>query len=266
MARISCDRCHRMDDVADGVRKFKCSHCGSRMWTWRCRGCRTTSGRWLGQQTQDPCPRCGHKHVGLGWKFSSTTDLAAEQRQLGLVSDELNAVAVSGCTVLGGFGHGFQAGTLVGLLLDSAALTITPPPDPSSRRVYTELAALEVGDATTGGGTTFIGGGFGLEGAVEGMAIANVLSKLANRQEKASLLALRTASEELILSVSGANAQELRILMSPAQQRVAAAPAQSPATGVADLSEQLSRLAEMHASGALTDDEFAEAKRRILDA
>jgi Short C-terminal domain len=40
----------------------------------------------------------------------------------------------------------------------------------------------------------------------------------------------------------------------------------TPAAGGHDVVDELSRLADLHRSGALTDDEFAKAKKRLLEA
>ena len=44
----------------------------------------------------------------------------------------------------------------------------------------------------------------------------------------------------------------------------APAPAPAPAAGGADVSAQLQELVSMHASGALSDEEFATAKAKVL--
>ncbi len=51
----------------------------------------------------------------------------------------------------------------------------------------------------------------------------------------------------------------------PVEQQPAApaAPAPAPAGG-ADLSDQLNQLAQLHASGVLTDQEFADAKQKVI--
>jgi Short C-terminal domain len=52
----------------------------------------------------------------------------------------------------------------------------------------------------------------------------------------------------------------------PAQASPPAPPAATPAaTSEDDLVEELTRLAQLHASGALTDEEFAAAKQRVLE-
>ena len=55
----------------------------------------------------------------------------------------------------------------------------------------------------------------------------------------------------------------------PPQQEYAAAPAPAPAPPAAapaggDTTEQLSQLAQLHASGALSDEEFTAAKAKLL--
>jgi hypothetical protein len=43
-------------------------------------------------------------------------------------------------------------------------------------------------------------------------------------------------------------------------------PAPAPAAGQDDMIEQLNKLASLHDAGVLTDDEFAAAKAKLLDA
>lgn len=47
-------------------------------------------------------------------------------------------------------------------------------------------------------------------------------------------------------------------------QQQAAAPAPAPAPAGADMSAQLQNLANMHASGQLSDEEYAAAKKKLL--
>jgi hypothetical protein len=48
-----------------------------------------------------------------------------------------------------------------------------------------------------------------------------------------------------------------------AQQQAAPAPAPAPSSG-GDLTAQLNNLNQMHASGALSDEEYAAAKKKLL--
>jgi len=58
--------------------------------------------------------------------------------------------------------------------------------------------------------------------------------------------------------------QEARISDLEAQQQQVPAPRASEAPASASMMDQLSELARMHDSGALTDEEFAAAKARLL--
>jgi hypothetical protein len=66
-------------------------------------------------------------------------------------------------------------------------------------------------------------------------------------------------------------AGERRAEAAQAQQQQAAppapaapAPAQAPAPGGADMTAQLNNLNQMHQSGALSDEEYAAAKKKLL--
>lgn len=63
-----------------------------------------------------------------------------------------------------------------------------------------------------------------------------------------------------------AQQQEIQQMQTPqATPAPAAAPAPAPAAPPAnDLTTQLNQLAQLHASGVLTDQEFAEAKQKLL--
>ena len=59
-------------------------------------------------------------------------------------------------------------------------------------------------------------------------------------------------------------AQMQQAQMSQMPQQQYAAPAPAPAPAATDLSAQLNQLAQLHASGVLTDEEFAAAKQKII--
>ena len=72
---------------------------------------------------------------------------------------------------------------------------------------------------------------------------------------------------------SAAMVEEMRAQMSgwwesarrpPSRAPAAAAPAPPAAPAAADVTSRLAALSELHASGALTDEEFAAAKARVL--
>jgi membrane protease subunit (stomatin/prohibitin family) len=67
-----------------------------------------------------------------------------------------------------------------------------------------------------------------------------------------------------IALVAGARMGERRAQEAAAQQQQAAAPAPAPAPASTDVSAEIQKLADLHASGALTDEEFAAMKKKTL--
>jgi membrane protease subunit (stomatin/prohibitin family) len=57
---------------------------------------------------------------------------------------------------------------------------------------------------------------------------------------------------------------QARAEQAAAQQQQAAAPAPAPAPASTDVSAEIQKLADLHASGALTDEEFAAMKKKTL--
>lgn len=62
------------------------------------------------------------------------------------------------------------------------------------------------------------------------------------------------------------DAEPQQVYAEPPPQYVAAAPAPPAAAGGGDMLAQLEKLGQLHDAGVLTDEEFAEQKRRILNA
>jgi hypothetical protein len=74
-------------------------------------------------------------------------------------------------------------------------------------------------------------------------------------------LTLAAAGGELVVRVDQVPPQELRVRLGDVLRRPAGAPG---APGDGDLVGQIARLGELHASGVLTAEEFAAAKRKLL--
>src|SRR5262249_16799941 len=98
---------------------------------------------------------------------------------------------------------------------------------------YPEIVDFSItgpGTVTTGGG--FIGGGFGVAGALEGMAVAAVLNALTSRTKVHTFIGLVTHQGELFLHYEGMEPGALRIalrggvyLRAPIRSDVAGRPA-----------------------------------------
>jgi hypothetical protein len=170
--------------------------------------------------------------------------------------------------LLGGHGYSQDVApkTRMDLYLTSDGLWATQAgrATPLIRCSYSEVNAVDFsgpGKITRGGG--FIGGGFGLKGAAEGMAIAAVLNSITTKSEIRSIIRWEARSLEAFFFTDTATPGDLRIQFSPVLGRIK----QSTPSEVssADPLDRLERLAKMHQDGSLTDEEFSTMKRRLID-
>ena len=130
---------------------------------------------------------------------------------------------LDGCIVLGGCGYRLSAGRevvvefhhdLIAIYIDSIALA--GPAGADIRISYPELVGLQIdgpGSVSRGGG--FIGGGFGFEGALEGIAIATVLNALTTRTKIHTFIQIASDSGEIFLHYGGLEPGALRMALSP---------------------------------------------------
>jgi hypothetical protein len=185
---------------------------------------------------------------------------------------------VSRCVFLGGANVTVSAEAEVDLLFRSAELEVHRPPavhgvEPIIRLPYAGQFEVELsgpGRFTTGGG--FVGGGFGLMGAAEGMALAGVLNALTTRTQVLSVIAVMSTEYEAFFLSRELAPDELRRRLAPvflrSRQinggRPAAGELRESRAGTPDLVAALESLAALHRAGALTDEEFQRAKGRVL--
>lgn len=117
------------------------------------------------------------------------------------------------------------------------------------------------GSVTSGGG--FMGGGFGLEGAAQGVAVATVLNLLTTQTEMDTRIQVTGDEFDLFFHHAYETPRELRVQWSPVfvllEQRRSAAP-----TRTDSLVKELEDLARLRDTGVLTEEEFLKAKERLL--
>ena len=150
-------------------------------------------------------------------------------------------------------------------IYDHPSTAGSPPREtiPFSKSFKLELTGP--GKVTKGGG--FFGGGFGLIGAAEGMAIAGLLNAMTKKTTILTLIGIADAKCEGFFVNSTVTPDNLRRALSPVfvrLRRYEAIDEKAPPPSDDDLSSRLERLAKLHSAGALTDSEFAEAKAVLL--
>jgi hypothetical protein len=136
---------------------------------------------------------------------------------------------------------------------------------------FSELRDLQVEGHSIVKGGGFFGGGFGVTGALEGIAAAAALNAVTTKRRKWVTISLAAADGWVTLRYDGADESEVRGLLRPladaafaANQRRAQPPTAHHETPETDIVTQLERLARLHETGALSDQEFVLAKNRLL--
>lgn len=176
-------------------------------------------------------------------------------------------------TLIGGWNVPFSIGTQFTLVTTSKDIRLTPtgPSGPPAAYPLTEMISLEFGGPglqVQGGG--FIGGGFGVKGAAEGIVAAELLNRLTTKTTLNSQINIVMKERGLLLHSAMITPEQLGIKFAAAVGRIATRRRveadNTPTIDARDrLVAQLERLANLYRSGALTNEEYTQAKARLLD-
>jgi len=179
-------------------------------------------------------------------------------------------LVLQGLQVIDGAGWAPRVGTLVRLLLFNDRFDIGPnngaiPPATVLLSTLQDLR-IEGRSISTGGG--FLGGGFGVTGAAEGMAIASVLNSLTAKNRKWVTIELIADLGWVRLQLDGANTLEvrdqLRLLADSVVTRRSLQDGSESPTSDTDLVSALERLVKLRDMNALSEEEFQTAKESLL--
>ena len=134
---------------------------------------------------------------------------------------------------------------------------------------YRDVEVVDIGGPgliKSGGG--FTGGGFGVAGAVEGMAIAAVLNALTTQTKIKTVIRVQATECELFLLCTYAEREALRIELSRAlgaiRQTRAGITARTDDKSAASVVDQLGKLAVMLEGGLLTREELDRMKPALI--
>jgi hypothetical protein len=178
--------------------------------------------------------------------------------------------SVDDCVLLGGYGYDpdFEAGTSCTLYFTQWGVwaAVTGSHVPCFRRSYSDSRLLDFtgpGKVTSGGG--FIGGGFGLKGAAEGMVVASVLNSLTTRATVQTMIQYQAQDLEAFFFHSVETPQQLRIRLSGILGRIRSSDGGAYGTGAPDKLSELERLGKLYKDGVLTNEEFTAMKRKVIE-
>jgi len=174
---------------------------------------------------------------------------------------------VEECRVLGSHGVRLGVDEPCRLVVTSEGVRIDPAHSAQVFISYERITAFEISGGVRRSGGGFVGGGFGLQGAADGMLIAAALNSLTTRTHINTVLCVQSTNAEIFFHVATVTPDALRIRLSPAfsalrnrpQKPAAASEAEGP-----DLVGRLQTLADMRTRELLTAEEFEELKAQVL--
>ncbi len=197
--------------------------------------------------------------------------LEIEQQQKTLREGETLVASVEECVLLGGYGYDkdFMPGAACRLHFTERGIWVLPEGSwvPRFERSYPDTTNLEFsgpGIVKSGGG--FVGGGFGLHGALDGMIVASVLNKLTTRTKIHTVIRYQASDLEAFFFHAAEAPEQLRIRLSGVLGRIRSNTDILPASATTDRLAALERLGKLHQDGVVTADEFAAMKRQILES
>ena len=176
---------------------------------------------------------------------------------------------LAGCRVIGGYGTVFRPGSVGTLQCTQGWVRFVTQSGMEWRKPYSELADVEIGGPglqQTGGG--YMGGGFGLTGALAGMVAAGAMNRATTRTQINTVIGLTAMDSGLVLHTSALTPDALRLHLAPLIGRLTAAKAadarhMSPPPPL-DPQQRLARLEELKRTGGLTEEEYREARSRMI--
>jgi hypothetical protein len=204
-------------------------------------------------------------------------EAAVARTQAGQELDARTLITLRGVAYLGGHvpGSAITAGEQydVRFLDDRLAVFAYLRADVLAEVPYGQVEQVEIGGpglVKTGGG--FVGGGFGVTGAIEGMAIAAVLNGLTARTSIKTIVRIQGTDCELFLLYTRATPDQLRIGMSRTLSVIRSARATEVAGEIPQGAravfsspvEELTKLAGMLEKGLLTHEEFDLMKAKLI--
>ena len=292
--------------MPDGRTALHCSACGaggvvaphvSEVTCWLCRG--VTGFRQCGNcsaivlltpEAMDPavkswvCFTCGKTARRGRWGLAHARDItvalpeyAAVYAKLGLtpieaLSDPDKRTVHGSILSASGMSGIATGGCSIFFCRTGAALMIGDVTQPTAI-LYEDMRALRLtgrGTLIHTSGGNWMGGGFGLAGALEGALIAGALNSLTTRTQTSleTIISFAWRQSEIVLLNTTYLPATLATFLAPAVTRMETAHA-ADRTSIAggatgDVVSRLKELGELHAAGILSADEFAAAKARVL--
>jgi hypothetical protein len=204
---MKCPSCRRLHIF------LRCKRCDgiSRVHRASAGGVARKGGEWTCELCRRPQQRI------LRMPRATASDLRSQLEDFGLVRDGPVTRKLGAFTVDGASGYPLGAGARVTLGCSVTGVWILNDlKDPQIEIPYSDLTGAEIGgdgEKTTSAGV--FGGGFGVEGAVEGIAIASLLNAATRKTRVDSRMRIGSVHGEVLLRHNIFTPNQLRVTFSP---------------------------------------------------
>ena len=256
---LNCDRCGSQVLARQGESEFECAE-GHVQDAVRCLNCENFYQQGWAEGAAGSffllvaCPRCGSTEA----TSVQVSEWIAGKDDRRVISDF--TLAASGGTSIPDDSPCIIGFTTSGVVIDA--------PNRQDRLTYEEVQAVQVSGSTTTTSAGVWGGGFGFEGAAEGMLVASVINAVTRRTKRYSVLRIAASSAEYVFVSHNVDSNALQISLTPvvlrlrqAQSRTAGDSRRSNGSSLAD---ELAKLAKLRKENVLSATEFAAAKSQLL--
>jgi hypothetical protein len=171
------------------------------------------------------------------------------------------------CSYIGGSGYGLNQPTEVYISIFPTLIKITSALDGSSQIIaISEIKEIEIGGpgkVVSNAGVS--GGGFGLEGFLQGAIAATLINAATTKSTTNTFLRILTKTGELYIHTSEIEPINLKMELSPAFVYLANKPQELSGGASSLIAEEIAKLHQLKLDGLLDDDEFKIAKNKILN-
>lgn len=170
------------------------------------------------------------------------------------------------CSYIGGSGYGLNQPTEVYISILPTLIKITSTLDGSSQIIaISEIKEIEIGGpgkVVSNAGVS--GGGFGLEGFLQGAIAATLINAATTKSTINTFLRILTKTGELYIHTSEIEPINLKMELSPVFVYLANKPQEHSGGTSNFIAEEIAKLHQLKIDGLLDDDEFKAAKNKIL--
>ena len=208
-------------------------------------------------------------HKDLARKFDFLSRIPADQLNPSFIIGSQSEVVLDS-VYLGGAGIPLKTYQKTLIHVSENGFLIGQPNESMWANSYEGLIGIQIsgeGLYQTGGG--WIGGGFGVGGALKGAAFASVMNALTTRTHNDCYFRFVYSGVEGNFQILSHTPRDLEIALSGVRNwletRSVEIPNEQKGNSLASSADELEKLWELHKKGILTEEEFKKEKRKILD-